>query len=99
MLYIIIAYDYPDSLQNRSNARPAHVARLQTMQEQGRLVIAGPIPAIDNDDPGPAGYSGSALIVDFDTIEDARAWAESDPYVAAGVYARIDVHPFRQTFP
>ncbi|WP_455379865.1 YciI family protein [Acidihalobacter prosperus] len=99
MLYIIIAYDHPDSLQKRSSARPAHVARLQTLQNQGRLVIAGPMPAIDNDDPGPAGYIGSALIVDFDTLEDARAWAESDPYVAAGVYARIEVHPFRQTFP
>lgn len=99
MLYIIIAYDHPDSLQKRGNARPAHVARLQALQDQGRLVIAGPMPAIDNDDPGPAGYRGSVMIVDFDNLEDARTWAEADPYVAAGVYARINIHPFRQTFP
>ncbi|OBS10449.1 YciI family protein [Acidihalobacter prosperus] len=99
MLYIIIAQDHPDSLQKRLSARPAHVARLQALLDDGRLVLAGPMPAVDNEDPGPAGFSGSAIIAEFDTLNDARAWADADPYVAAGVYAGVDVRPFRQTFP
>ncbi|AOU97611.1 hypothetical protein BI364_06245 [Acidihalobacter yilgarnensis] len=99
MLYIIFAQDHPDSLQKRLSARPAHVARLQSLLDQGRLVLAGPMPAIDNDDPGPAGFSGSTIIAEFETLSEARAWAEADPYVAAGVYADLDVRPFRQTFP
>lgn len=99
MLYIIFAQDHPDSLQKRLSARPAHVARLQSLLDQGRLVLAGPMPAIDNDDPGPAGFSGSTIIAEFETLSEARAWAEADPYVVAGVYADLDVRPFRQTFP
>ena len=99
MLYLIIAHDVPYSLQKRLSARPAHVARLQALLDQGRLVLAGPMPAIDNDDPGPAGYTGSAIIAEFESIDEARSWAEADPYVSSGVYAEVDVKPFRQTFP
>lgn len=99
MLYIIIAKDIPNSLQKRLSARPAHVARLQTLLDQGRLVLAGPMPAIDNEDPGPAGYSGSAIVAEFESLDEARAWAQADPYVASGVYADVEIKPFRQTFP
>lgn len=99
MLYIIYAQDHADSLQKRLSARPAHVARLQQMLDEGRLVLAGPMPAIDNEDPGPAGFTGSAIVAEFDSLDEARAWADADPYVSAGVYASVEVRPFRQTFP
>lgn len=99
MLYIIYAHDHADSLQKRLSARPAHVARLQQLLDEGRLVLAGPMPAIDNEDPGPAGFSGSLIVAEFDSLGEARTWADADPYVAAGVYASVEVKPFRQTFP
>ncbi|HEY5719013.1 MAG TPA: YciI family protein [Gammaproteobacteria bacterium] len=99
MLYAIMARDVDGSLPLRRSARPAHLARLQQLQEQGRLVLAGPFPAIDGDDPGPAGFSGSLIVAEFDSLEAAQAWAEADPFVAAGVYAEAAVKPFKQVFP
>jgi uncharacterized protein YciI len=99
MLYAIVAHDQTDSLPKRLEARPAHLERLQDLQQQGRLVLAGPFPAIDSSDPGAAGFSGSLIIAEFDSLEAASAWAEADPYVAAGVYAEVDVRPFKRVFP
>ncbi len=99
MLYAIIGRDVDGSLPRRQSARPAHLARLQQMQDAGRLVLAGPFPAVDSDDPGPAGFSGSLIVAEFDDLDAARAWADADPYVAAGVYAETVVKPFRQVFP
>ena len=99
MLYSIYARDHEDSLQNRLQARPAHVERLKALVESGRLVLAGPHPAVDSEDPGPAGFTGSLIIAEFDSLEDARAWADDDPYVAAGVYAEVDVKPFKKVLP
>ncbi len=99
MLYVIAGQDQPDSLASRLAARPAHLARLSALQEAGRLLVAGPCPAIDSPDPGPAGFSGSIIIAEFDSLADAQTWAAADPYVAAGVYARVDVRPFRKVFP
>lgn len=99
MLYAIVGEDVPDSLQRRLEVRPAHVARLQELQSQGRLIIAGPCPAVDSSDPGEAGFSGSVIIAEFDSLDDAKAWAGRDPYVEHGVYARVDVKPFKKTFP
>ncbi|MCG9079126.1 YciI family protein [Laribacter hongkongensis] len=99
MLYVISGEDQPDSLTSRLAARPEHLARLSALQDAGRLLVAGPCPAIDNPDPGPAGFSGSIIIAEFDSLADAQAWAAADPYVAAGVYARVDVRPFRKVFP
>jgi uncharacterized protein YciI len=99
MLYAIIAEDRPGSLAKRAEARPAHVERLKALNEAGRLVLAGPHPAIDTTDPGPAGFSGSLIVAEFATREAAIAWAAEDPYAAAGVYAKITVKPFRKTFP
>ena len=99
MWYAIVAIDVPDSLEQRKGARPAHLQRLQALQAQGRLKLAGPFPAIDAEDPGPAGFSGSLIIADFDDLAAARAWADADPYAAAGVYASVEVRPFRQTLP
>ncbi len=99
MLYAILSEDVEDSLNLRRQARADHLARLETLQEQGRLVLAGPHPAIDAEDPGEAGFSGSLVVAEFDSLEDARAWADADPYVAAGVYARVQVKPFRQVLP
>ncbi len=98
MLYIIFAQDTPDSLAKRNQVRSAHQARLKLLQEQGRLIIAGPTPAIDNDEPGNAGYSGSAIIAEFDSLESANAWAMDDPYVAAGIYQQVTVKPFKRVF-
>ena len=98
MLYAIIGEDRTDSLSARLAARPAHLERLQALQEEGRLLLAGPCPAIDSADPGPAGFVGSVIVADFDSLQDARAWADADPYVAAGVYARVDILPFKQVF-
>jgi uncharacterized protein YciI len=99
MLYAILAEDAPGSLERRLGARPAHVERLHALQSAGRLVLAGPHPAIDAADPGPAGFTGSLIVADFASREAAIAWASEDPYVAAGVYARVTVKPFRKAFP
>lgn len=99
MWYAIIAEDSPNSLEKRMAMRPAHLERLQAMQDAGRLLLAGPFPAIDSTDPGPAGYSGSLIIAEFDSLEAAQAWANDDPFVNAGVYSTVTVKPFRKTLP
>lgn len=99
MWYVIEGHDRSDVLAARQQARPEHLARLQALQAQGRLLVAGPCPAIDSEDPGPAGFSGSVVIADFESLDQARQWADADPYVAAGVYARTDVRPFRKVLP
>jgi uncharacterized protein YciI len=99
MLYSIVSSDVDDSLPLRKSARPAHLERLRILQEQGRLVLAGPSPAIDSDDPGDAGFTGSIVIAEFASLEDAQAWADADPYVAAGVYATVSVKPFKKVLP
>jgi hypothetical protein len=99
MLYAISAHDHPHTLQARLQARPDHLARLQALQDAGRLVLAGPLPAVDSPDPGEAGFTGSLVVAEFDSLEAARAWAEADPYWAAGVYAEADVRPFKQVLP
>lgn len=99
MLYLIEGRDVPESLSARSQARPAHLARLTALRDAGRLLLAGPIPAIDAEDPGEAGYTGSLIVAEFASLEAARAWAEADPYVAAGVYAEVVVRPFRRVLP
>ncbi len=99
MLYAIIAEDKPGTLQNRLNARPDHLARLQTLQNEGRLIIAGPHPAIDANDPGDAGFSGSLVVAEFNSLEDAQSWADNDPYISAGVYEKVTVKPFKKVFP
>ncbi|WP_018862725.1 MULTISPECIES: YciI family protein [unclassified Thioalkalivibrio] len=98
MLYMIQGQDAPDSLDARLAARPEHVARLQALHEAGRLVLAGPLPAIDSNDPGPAGFTGSLIVAEFPSLEAAHEWADADPYVASGVYASVDVRPFKQVF-
>ena len=99
MLYAIIAEDKPDSLAGRRAARPAHLQRLQALQDNGRLILAGPHPALDSADPGEAGFSGSLVVAEFDSVEDARAWADADPYIAAGVYDRVTIKPFLKVLP
>ena len=99
MLYAVIAEDAPGSLAQRLAARPQHLARLNALQAAGRLVLAGPFPAIDAADPGPAGFSGSLIVAEFASLEEARAWADADPYVAAGVYAGVTVKPFKRVLP
>lgn len=99
MLYAIIAEDVPGALPRRLQARAAHLERLKALQEAGRLVLAGPHPAIDAEDPGPAGFSGSLVVAEFASREAAIAWAAEDPYVAAGVYAGVTVKPFRKVLP
>ncbi len=99
MWYAIFASDVPDSLENRLAARPEHLKRLETLQNEGRLYVAGPTPAIDSPDPGPAGFSGSLIIAEFESLESAQSWADADPYVAAGVYASVQVRPFKLVFP
>jgi hypothetical protein len=99
MLYAIISRDQPDSLSKRRAARPAHLERLQQLQDTGRLVLAGPHPAIDAADPGDAGFTGSLVVAEFTDLESAQAWADADPYLHAGVYAEVAVKPFLQVFP
>ena len=99
MLYAIISQDQPDSLERRLQARPAHLARLEALKNDARLVLAGPHPAVDSPDPGASGFTGSLVVAEFDSLDAARAWADADPYVAANVYARIDVKPFRKVLP
>lgn len=99
MLYAIISEDHGGTLAARIEARPAHLQRLETLKRDGRLVLAGPHPAIDSADPGAAGFSGSLVVAEFDSLQDACDWADADPYQAAGVYARITVKPFRKVLP
>ena len=99
MWYAIISEDVDNSLPLRASARDAHLARLRELVAEGRLLIAGPHPAVDADDPGEAGFTGSLVVVDFPSLEDARAWADADPYVDAGVYARVTVKPFKRVLP
>jgi uncharacterized protein YciI len=99
VLYAIIAIDNTDSLAARLSARPAHLARLEALQNDGRLVLAGPHPAIDSPDPGEAGFSGSLVVAEFPNLTAAKQWAAADPYVAAGVYKDVQVKPFKQVFP
>ncbi|HSG03900.1 MAG TPA: YciI family protein [Marinobacterium sp.] len=99
MYYAIISEDVPNSLEKRLSVRPAHVDRLKQLTEQGRLLIAGPHPAIDTEEPGEAGFSGSLIVAEFDSLEDAQAWADADPYIAAGVYQQVIVKPFKKVLP
>ncbi|ATP89629.1 YciI family protein [Aeromonas caviae] len=98
MWYLIYSEDVAGSLPQRKLARPAHLARLQALQDEGRLLTAGPNPAIDAEDPADAGFTGSTVIADFASQADAQAWADADPYVAAGVYARVTIKPFKKVF-
>ena len=99
MRYAIIGHDNDSSLAQRREARPAHLARLEALRDDGRLILAGPFPAIDGEDPGEAGFSGSLIVAEFESLEAARAWADADPYVAAGVYAQVEVKPFKHVLP
>lgn len=99
MWYAIIAEDTPNSLEKRMQARPDHLARLTALQNEGRLMVAGPFPAIDSTDPGSAGFSGSLIIAEFNDLEAAKTWADADPFVTAGVYKQVVVKPFRKTLP
>lgn len=99
MLYAIISEDKVDSLPRRLAARPAHLARLQDLQEQGRLILAGPHPAVDSDDPGQAGFTGSLVVAEFADLAAAQAWADADPYIDADVYAKVTVKPFKKVLP
>lgn len=99
MLYAIVGEDTPDSLEQRLANRPAHLARLTELEAAGRLVLAGPCPAIDSPDPGPAGFSGSLIVAEFDSLVTAQAWAQADPYATAGVFASVTARPFKQVFP
>jgi len=99
LYYAIVGEDVAGSLDKRLAARPAHLQRLNKLKDEGRLLLAGPFPAIDSPDPGPAGFSGSLIVAAFDSLEAAQAWAEADPYVAAGVYAQVSVKPFKRVLP
>lgn len=99
MWYAILAEDVGDSLERRLAARPHHLERLERLRDEGRLLLAGPHPAIDAEDPGPAGFTGSLVVAEFSSLEAAQAWADADPYVAAGVYARVTVKPFKKVLP
>ena len=99
MWYVIEGADVPDSLPQRLAARPAHLARLQALQDEGRLLLAGPFPATDSADPGPAGFTGSLIVAEFADLAAAQAWADADPYIETGVYARVTVRPFKKVFP
>lgn len=99
MHYVIKATDHPGTLERRLAARPAHLQRLRELQDQGRLLLAGPLPAIDSPDPGPAGYTGSLIIAEFESLDAAERWAQADPYFAAGVYRSVSVEPFRKSLP
>jgi len=99
MLYAIIGEDIANSLERRLSVRPAHLERLKQLQDEGRLLLAGPFPAIDSIDPGPAGFTGSLIVAEFPSQQTAQTWADADPYVAAGVYASVSVKPFKKVFP
>ncbi|MEE9413140.1 MAG: YciI family protein [Methylococcales bacterium] len=99
MLYAILCEDHENSLQKRLKTRPKHLQRLQHLQQQGHLVLAGPYPAIDNIDPGSAGFTGSLIVAEFNSLDDAQQWALADPYQSAGVYKKVIIKPFKQVFP
>jgi uncharacterized protein len=99
MLYAILSEDVKNSIEKRLSVRPEHLARVQALKDEGRLIIAGPHPAIDNNDPGPAGFTGSLVIAEFDSLDLAKAWADADPYVGAGAYKTVVVKPFKQVLP
>ena len=99
MLYAIISEDVDNSLPLRLSSRPGHVARLQALQAKGSLILAGPHPAIDNDEPGDQGFTGSLIVAEFPRLSDAQAWADADPYIDAGVYAKVTVKPFKRVLP
>lgn len=99
MLYVLIGEDAPDSLAARMAARPAHLARLEALRDAGRLFVAGPMPAIDSPDPGPAGFTGSLVIAEFGSLQEAEAWLADDPYVAAGVFVRTSTRPYKKVLP
>jgi len=99
MFYAIIAEDRENSLPDRLAARPAHLERLNALKDEGRLLLAGPHPAVDAEDPGEAGFSGSLVVAEFDSLEDAQTWADADPYVAANVYRKVTVKPFKKVLP
>ena len=99
MWYVIYAEDIEDSLPLRKQARAAHLARLQSLKDEGRLLIAGPCPAIDSEDPGEAGFTGSLVVAEFDSLANAQSWADSDPYIEAGVYAKVIVKPYKKVLP
>ena len=99
MFYAIISEDKPGTLEQRMAARPDHVARLEALRDEGRLLIAGPHPAIDSEDPGPAGFTGSLVVAEFTSLEEAQAWADLDPYIKAGVYERVVVKPYKKVLP
>ncbi|PPC73843.1 hypothetical protein C1Y42_05885 [Pantoea sp. ICBG 985] len=98
MLYVIYAEDTADSLEKRNSVRPAHLARLQLLQDEGRLIVAGPLPAVDSNEPGPAGFTGSVIVAEFSSLETAQSWANDDPYIAAGVYDKVTVKSFKRVF-
>lgn len=99
MLYAVISEDVVDSLEKRKLARPSHLARLEQLKNEGRLILAGPHPRLDNENPGDAGFTGSLVVAEFTSLSEAQAWADADPYVAAGVYAKVTVKPFKKTLP
>ncbi|MBI3562271.1 MAG: YciI family protein [Gammaproteobacteria bacterium] len=99
MWYVILGEDTPNSLAQRQASRPAHLARLQTLRDAGRLMVAGPFPALDSPEPGPAGFSGSLIIAEFPCLSEAERWAQADPYIITGVYARVTVKPFKKVLP
>jgi uncharacterized protein YciI len=99
MLYAIISEDINNSLEKRNGSRPAHLKRIQDLVDKGRLIVAGPHPAIDTEDPGEAGFTGSLIVAEFSSLEAAQTWANADPYVTAGVYARVTVKPFKKVLP
>jgi len=99
MLYMILGEDVENSLEKRKLARPAHIARLERLRDEGRMVLAGPFPAIDSEDPGAAGFTGSVIVAEFPSLAEADAWANADPYLEGGIYARVTVKPFRKVMP
>jgi uncharacterized protein len=99
MYYVIMGQDVPDSLERRLQVRPEHLSRLEALRDAGRLLLAGPFPAVDSPDPGPAGFTGSLIVAEFPSLDDARAWANADPYVASGVYSEVLVRPFKRVLP
>jgi uncharacterized protein len=99
MFYAIMGIDREDSLEARLQARPGHVARLNALRDEGRLLLAGPHPSIDSEDPGPAGFSGSLIVAEFDDLAQAKAWADDDPYTLTGVYSEVTVKPFKKVLP
>lgn len=99
MLYMILGQDVPDSLERRLAVRSEHLARIETLRDSGRLQLAGPLPAMDSPDPGPAGFTGSLIVAEFPSLAEAQAWADADPYVTAGVFSEIQVRPFKRVLP